>query len=230
MIVDADRHVCPDQRKSARASIDYRTAHALSTQALGRTRMGRLVRTALAADGIDNLITHAFLDDELTWPLSIYEVSGDRDTIVARDPGLRRLDGINVHREIPATRLFGPHGADVVDLIEKLYYADRSKLANVTATTTVQARSHGSVEAWHLRTRAKINLQTAALEAGLFNEMFIANRLASRAVGLAANLRHLDRYRLTEIGCAVAATVVRDHMIATEYATLTAPLASTLFE
>ncbi|MFE5790905.1 hypothetical protein [Rhodococcus erythropolis] len=76
--------------------------------------------------------------------------------------------------------------------------------------------------------RAKINLQTVALEAGLFSEMFIANKLASRAAFLSANLRHLGGYLLIEIGCAVAATVVRDYISTEDYATLTEPLSSIL--
>ncbi|MCJ0949932.1 hypothetical protein MTX37_28840 [Rhodococcus sp. ARC_M8] len=229
VIVDVEGRVCPDQRKSARETIDYRAARALNTQATGRTRFGRTVRTALAADGLDNLIRHAFLDTKLSWPLSIYEVSGDKETGVARDPGLRRLDGINVHREIRASELFGHQGSDVVDLIEKLYYTDDFELANAAAAKKFDTFSNILVELRPTHTEAKGKLISAAVQAGLLDEMLLANKLASRAAGLSVNFFDtLTGYPLTDIGCAAAAIVVRDYLSAADHSTLTAPLSATL--
>lgn len=229
VLVDADARVCPDQRKSARESIDYRSARALGTQATGRTRLGRTVRTALAADGIDNLIRHAYLDDKLIWPLSIYEVTGDHESDVPRDPGLRRLDGINVRREIPAAVLFGTHGADVVELIEKLYYTNEFELANAAAAKKVHTFSNILVELRPVHTAAKDKLVAEANHMGLLEEMMLANKLASRAAGLPVNFFDtLTGYPLTDIGCAAAAIVIQDHISAADHATLTAPLSATL--
>ena len=125
-----------------------------------------------------HLIRHASLDTKLSWPLSIYEVSGDKETGVPRDPGLRRLDGINVHREIRAAELFGNQGSDVVDLIEKLYYTDDFELANAAAAKKFDTFSNILVELRPAHTEAKGKLISAAVQAGLLDEMLLANKLA----------------------------------------------------
>ncbi|MGH3893457.1 MAG: hypothetical protein ACRDTW_18015 [Rhodococcus qingshengii] len=176
-----------------------------------------------------HLIRHASLDTKLSWPLSIYEVSGDKETGVPRDPGLRRLDGINVHREIRAAELFGNQGSDVVDLIEKLYYTDDFELANAAAAKKFDTFSNILVELRPAHTEAKGKLISAAVQAGLLDEMLLANKLASRAAGLPVNFFDtLTGYPLTDIGCAAAAVVVRDHISAADHSTLTAPLSATL--
>lgn len=59
--------------------------------------------------------------------------------------------------------------------------------------------------------------------------MLLANKLASRAAGLPVNFFDtLTGYPLTDIGCAAAAIVVRDHISAADHSTLTAPLSATL--
>lgn len=229
VVVDVDGRVCPDQRKGARNSIDFRAARALNVQATGTTRLGRTVRTALATTSIADLIALARSDVKLGWPLSVYEISGDRDSEFPRDSRVRRLDGINVHREVPAANLFGPRGDDVVDLIEKLYYMDRSELSGAARAKRIDTFTNVMAEFRPEHSQAKARLRGVAETVGLEGEMYLANQLASRAAGLSVSFFDtLTGYPFTDIGCAAAATVVRDHLNIADYTTLTRPVSATL--